>query len=94
MMSTEEFILSLFDKGSVKFGTFTLQSGQTSPLYFDSCWRVVKWMVMFSLWGPLHPYALPIATIMAVEGNKGMLVRRKEAKSYGTRKLVEGVWKP
>ena len=40
------------------------------------------------------PYTLPGATIMAVEGNKGMLVRRKEAKSYGTRKLVEGVWKP
>ena len=39
-------------------------------------------------------FAFPIATIMAVEGNRGMLVRRKEAKSYGTRKLVEGVWKP
>ena len=49
---------------------------------------------MCSSVGPLHPYALPIATTMAVEGNKGVLVRRKEAKSYGTRNLVEGVWKP
>jgi len=39
------------------------------------------------------PYtALPIASIMSVKSNLGMVVRRKEAKDYGTKKMVEGIW--
>ena len=103
----EQCILDLYEIGGLKFGNFTLKSGIQSPVYFDLRTIVAypKLMVTVSelIWDAKPrsnydqvcgvPYtALPIATIISVNNNLPMLIRRKESKGYGTKKLVEGVF--
>ncbi len=99
----------LYRIGVVRFGTFTLKDGRTSPFYLDmrvlishpaALARVARAMLQRS--AALHydrlaglPYAgLPIAVAMALIGERPMIYARKEAKTYGTAQRIEGMFAP
>lgn len=102
-----KLILFLFNSGAVKFGNFILKSGHESPFYIDLR-GIVSHPEMMNLIGNLLeqavsdksfdmitgiPYtALPVASILASKLNKPLIYQRKEAKAYGTGKLIEGVY--
>lgn len=108
-MDIDLFALELFRTGCVKFGEFTLKSGRKSPVYVDlrglvshpSALRLAGEALVEAL-RPLTfdriaglPYAgLPLAVSASLAGELPMLYARKEAKEYGTKKRVEGVYEP
>lgn len=102
------FLKSLVDIECVKFGNFTLKSGQQSPIYIDLR-NIVSYPELLTNLALLFkeeinlsaqricgvPYAaLPIATMISAHTGLPMLIKRKEAKDYGTKKMLEGAYKP
>ena len=94
--------------GVVRFGEFKLKDGRRSPFYLDmrvlvshpsALARVARAMLQraeglrYDRIAGL-PYAgLPIAVAMSLIGERPMIYARKEAKQYGTKKLIEGEYR-
>jgi uridine monophosphate synthetase len=96
---------ALLEAGCIKFGSFTLKSGLTSPIYLDLRRLISNPPILrlaarayAELLGSLRfdrlaglPYAaLPIGTAVALEMNRPLIYPRREVKEYGTRAAIEG----
>ncbi|MGQ9501941.1 MAG: orotidine-5'-phosphate decarboxylase [Anaerolineae bacterium] len=92
----------------VRFGSFILKSGITSPIYLDlrrlAAHPAVLWRVAQAYAAILRhlsfdrlagvPYAaLPIVTAVALEMNRPFVYPRRETKGYGTQAVVEGEYR-
>ncbi|MDN3507331.1 MAG: orotate phosphoribosyltransferase [Simkaniaceae bacterium] len=106
-MSKQHIADKLYEIGALKFGSFTLKSGMESPFYVDirliisypellkeiaqEMWTLIEKLTFDSVCGV--PYtALPIATAISLDHNIPMLMKRKEEKTYGTKRIIEGVY--
>merc|ERR1712029_1166388 len=102
----EEVVVQLHDISGIKFGSFKLKGGIMSPVYFDLRVIISKpkllQRVSELLWNCNPdssnadvlcgvPYtALPLAALMSVDHDVPSIIRRKEVKAYGTKKVIEG----
>ncbi len=109
MESKNKFFLESYKLEIIKFGKFTLKSGIESPFYVDlrplaSDPKILKKLAEHLLEilpkdNKLDlicgvPYAaLPMATVMSFLSEIPLIMKRKEAKGYGTKKLIEGIYK-
>ena len=108
MENKKQFFLEAYKLEIIKFGRFTLKSGIESPFYVDlrplaSDPHILKHLAAHMLYlTPSEgvdllcgvPYAaLPVATAMSLQSGTPLIIKRKEAKAYGTKKLIEGIYK-
>ena len=99
----------LFEIGTMRFGEFTLKSGIKSPFYIDLrvviCYPDVLRRIGVLMAAEVSrcagdriagiPYAgLPLAVSASLEGNLPLIYPRKEEKSYGTKRRIEGIYEP
>ncbi|CAG9812390.1 unnamed protein product [Phaedon cochleariae] len=105
----KQFAKDLFAIDAIKFGEYKTKVGVMTPVYCDLRVIVSYPRTMETLADLLVTYlenisrfdllcgvpytALPIATAMSLKTSIPMVMRRKEAKDYGTKKLIEGIFK-
>ena len=101
----EQLILDMYAVDMIKFGEFTLKSGKKSYVYADIRTAISHPKIFTTLCdlisSKMHgltydsicgvPYsALTFASGIAYAHQIPMLLKRKEAKEYGTKKILEG----
>ncbi|MFQ6102055.1 MAG: orotate phosphoribosyltransferase [Anaerolineae bacterium] len=108
-MPTNQLTNQLFNTGCIQFGTFTLKSGLTSPIYVDlrllvshppllgevarAMAEVARGLAFDRI--AAIPYAgLPIGTALALKLDRPLIYPRKEIKPHGTRRAIEGAFEP
>jgi len=103
-MTKKELAQKIFSVSHLT-GEFKLRSGIISNEYFDKYQFESRPDLLseianhfksiipndFDILAGLEVGGIPIATVLAIQLNKPMVFVRKEAKKYGTAKLVEGV---
>lgn len=101
-----ELAVRLFDINVVKFGNFEAKKGLTTPIYFDLRVIVSYPDVLITMSSIVQemcedqrqydavcgvPYtAIPLATVLSINIGTPMLLLRKEPKTYGIKKILEG----
>ena len=95
----------LLSTGCVRFGQFTLKSGETTPIYIDlrqlisyphllaevsAAYLPILRRLNFDRIAALPYAALPIGTTLSLQSGWPVVFPRKEARSYGTRAEIEG----
>lgn len=104
-----DLIIGLAELGALQFGDFTLASGKRSSMYVDLRLLVSQPNLMQAAaaayakeLAALHcdriagvPYAaLPIGMAVALASGVPLIYNRKESKSHGLGKDIEGLWQP
>ncbi len=97
----------LLEAGCVKFGQFTLKSGLISPIYIDlrqlvsfpklltqvaQAYMPILKRLSFDRLAGLPYAAIPIVTAISLLTDLPMIYPRKEAKTYGTKAEIEGIF--
>jgi uridine monophosphate synthetase len=102
---TKELTLALHDLACLRFGEFTLVSGQRSPVYLDlrllvsntqllrkvaQAYASILKSLTFDRLAAIPYAALPIGTAVSLEMGVPLVYPRKEIKEHGTGKGIEG----
>jgi uridine monophosphate synthetase len=105
----ERLAAGLLRTGCVQFGTFTLKSGLSSPIYIDlrrligepallaevaGAYAALHAPLAYDVIAPLPYAAMPIGTAISLRTGEPMVYPRRESKEYGTKAVVEGVFTP
>ena len=108
-VSHRDLIIGLAELGALQFGDFTLASGKKSSMYVDLRLLVSRPDLMQAAAAAYSkilaalpcdriagvPYAaLPIGMAVALASGVPLIYNRKESKSHGLGKDIEGLWQP